>query len=473
MRPDEYSLLDAVSLSELIAAGDTTSADLIDLAHAGATELSMLSAMVEERWESPLGCDSTQGFRGVPFVIKDLMCHAEGLPVHSGSRATAPGAARDYDSTLMSRFRSAGLSVVGTSTSAEYGLGCYSEVTYAGPTRNPWNLERSIGGSSCGAAALVASGVLPMAHGNDGAGSIRIPASYSGLVGLKPSRGALPIGPTTWESTYGMAAEFALTRTVRDARELFSLTSGTHPGEKYTVSVPLQAAPGSKRIAVSTLWFGPTDVDPAILGALHETATVLSDRGHTVEVVSPPKIDWGELVHLLTTAWAALAATSIGRLLGQRRDLHEEAIEPLLEASTLGLLQQGREIGLIELDRCLTGLTRIARRFSEFLEQYDAFLTPCTRYGAPLLGETGPGSFSGSTFEWTERQIAVAPIAPLFNITGYPAITLPAGLTAEGLPFGIHLGGKSLGEAVLFDLAEEIEADMPWNGRRPRHWYGL
>ncbi|MBL5974680.1 MAG: amidase [Candidatus Leucobacter sulfamidivorax] len=469
----EYSRLDAVALSELIASGETTSGELIALAHAGAQELKTLSAVVEERWETPLDCDARQGFRGVPFAIKDLMCHAAGVPVHSGSRATAPGVVRDYDSTLMSRFRSAGLAVIGTSTSAEYGLGCYGEVSYAGPTRNPWDPERTVGGSSCGAAALVAAGILPMAHGNDGAGSIRIPASYTGLVGLKPSRGAVPIGPTVWESTYGMAAEFALTRTVRDARALFSMVSGIQPGEKYAVSVPLHRVAGPMRVAVSPLWFGPTDADPAVSRVLSETAAALGGRGHRVEEVTPPSIDWGELVELLTTAWSALAATSLGRLLEQRRDLSEEGIEALLEPSTLGLLRYGRSVGLVELDRCLTGLTGIARRFAAFMEEYDALLTPCTRYGAPLLGENGPERFEGSAIEWVERQIAVAPVAPLFNISGHPAITLPVGITSERLPFGLHLGGRNLGEAWLFDLAAEIEEDLPWKDRRPDHWYGM
>ncbi len=472
MFPHEYSRLDAVGLSELIASGETTSGELIALARAGAQDLNVLSAIVEERWETPLDCERREGFRGVPFAIKDLMCHAAGVPVHSGSRATVPGVIRDYDSTLMSRFRSAGLAVVGTSTSAEFGLGCYGEVSYVAPTRNPWDVERTVGGSSCGAAALVAAGVLPMAHGNDGAGSIRIPASYTGLVGLKPSRGAVPIGPTVWESTYGMAAEFALTRTVRDARTLFSMVSGTHPGEKYSVSVPLRRAAGPKRVAVSPLWFGPADVDPAVSRALSNTATAIGARGHRVEEASPPSLDWQEVVELLTTAWSALAATSIGRLLEQRRDLRAKEVETLLEPSTLGLLRKGRSIGLMELDRCLTGLAGIARRFSVFMEEYDALLTPCTRYGAPLLGENGPKGFGSLASEWVERQIAVAPVAPLFNISGHPALTLPVGTTSEGLPFGLHLGGRSLGEAVLFELAAEIEEDLPWKDRRPPHWYG-
>jgi amidase len=257
---DEYSRYDATGLAELIRAGHTTADEVHTVAlEAVALADTSLNACVEGPWERPLDADPQGVFAGVPFAIKDILCHAAGVPVHMGSRALAEGVVFDHDTTLMSRFRRAGLATVCTTKTPEFALNGTTEPVFGGPVRNPWDLTRSPGGSSGGSAALVACGALPVAHGNDGAGSLRIPASHTGTIGLEPSRGRIPIGPDIQEAFYANAVEFAITRSVRDTAALLDAVHGNQPGEKYSAPLPkrsyldeLTAAPRRLHIAVCT-----------------------------------------------------------------------------------------------------------------------------------------------------------------------------------------------------------------------------
>lgn len=275
---DEYTRYDAVGLRDLIRAGEVSAAEVEAVARralesANATvnglALPLFSPALDHADDGP--------FSGVPFLIKDTGPIAEGVPFFLGSRSI-PGIRGRHDSDLMTRFRAAGLVTLGLTTVPELMISFATESVKYGPTMNPWNLERGVGGSSGGAAALVAAGAVPIAHGNDGAGSIRIPASCCGLVGLKPSRGRTPCGPDMGEAMFGMAYESGLTRTVRDTAHYFDAIQGPGIGDKYTAPRPVRpyadelgAHPGRLRVALSTVTWSDAVVDPSVAAAATDT----------------------------------------------------------------------------------------------------------------------------------------------------------------------------------------------------------
>jgi amidase len=286
---EEYSRYDATGLVGLIKSGQITREE-VQAAAIDAVTLAntSLHACVEGPWERPLDADPQGPFAGIPFAIKDILCHAAGVPVHMGSRALAEGLNFDDDTILMARFRRAGLGVVCTTKTPEFALNATTEPVLGGPVRNPWDATRSPGGSSGGSAALVVCGALPLAHASDGAGSIRIPACYTGTVGLKPSRGRVSMGPDVQEAFNACVAEFAITRSVRDTAALLDAVHGNHPGEKYSAPLParryvdeLAAGPRRLRVAVCADSWTDAVVHPDVAAAVESTASLLSDLGTT------------------------------------------------------------------------------------------------------------------------------------------------------------------------------------------------
>ena len=471
MHVEEYATHDATGLAELIKAGKVTAAEV----HAAAVEalravLPQLGAGASEPFDAPLEHEAGGTFGGVPFALKDLVCHAADVPTRMGTRLTGPkGVTFPYDTELMSRFRKAGLATTILSTSPEMGYNANTEPLIHGSTRNPWDVTRSAGGSSGGSSALVAAGAVPVAHANDGGGSIRIPAACNGLVGLKPTRGRVPIGPDYQEALSGFAVEFAVTRTVRDAAALLDEVAGWAPGDKYRLQAPERPYaheagqdPAPLRIAVHTASWAGTDVDPEVIAAVEGVAGVLEGLGHHVER-DTPEFDWAEFMLAHYRVWGGFVAESVHAVSAMT------GLAPssdTLEATVLAGYEYGRALTVIEMGEAFGIVNRISRMMGQFHQRYDVLLTPTTNTPPLPLGYLDANADLDHE-AWTRRIFDVASFTPLFNLTGAPAISLPLATTASGLPIGVQFAADLCAESTLLALAGQLERAMPWADRRP------
>lgn len=470
---DEYSRYDATGLAELIRTGQTT-ADEIHAVALDAVTLAnaALNACVEGPWERPLDAAPDGVLAGVPFAIKDILCHAAGVPVHMGSRALADGVVFDDDTVLMSRFRRAGLATVCTTKTPEFALNGTTEPVFGGPTRNPWDLTRSTGGSSGGSAALVAAGALPVAHANDGAGSIRIPACHTGTVGLKPSRGRVPIGPDIQEAFYANAVEFAITRSVRDTAALLDAVHGNHAGEKYSAPLPvrryvdeLTTPPRRLRIAVCADSWSDATMHPDVTAAMDSTAQLLSDLGHDVGITAP-RFDWEEFVEAMTAVFCAGTAAALAPLIP---DLDFSRHPNLFEATTIACAEVGRTMTAVDLARIGVVFNSVSRQLATFMSEWDVLMTPVSITPATELGTYDSDDASLTAHEYVRKIITPHPTCPLYNASGTPAISLPVVLSSAGLPIGIQFGAAEFREDILLALAAQVEDAVQWQHRLPHH----
>lgn len=461
----EYGAFDAVGLADLMRRGEVAVHEVHEAARSAFAANRQLNAVVEGPFARPLEHRGDGAFGHVPFALKDLVARAAGVPVHNGSRIVDGGTVFDSDSILVHRFRSAGLALLATTTSSEFGIGGHTETLLTGATRNPWDAERSAGGSSGGSAALVAAAVVPFAHANDGAGSIRIPASYCGLIGHKPSRALVPIGPDVQESTFGLTAEFAVTRSARDTALLLDAVAGFAPGEKFRTTIPeggfARAAkkepPRSTRIAFTTSIGSPASLNPAVAAGVRRLAGDLEATGFLVEEAQP-RVDFDEFVDALLVLWAVGAHNSIRRLLGNTGPLPEKSIE----ATTRTLALHAEGLGFLDLDRALRSVNRISREMGRFHQRYDLFLTPTTVSVAPLLGEVDADDPTITARAWVVKCLEFAPWCGLYNASGGPAVSLPV-YTAAGLPFGLHLGADIGQDDLLVGMTALLEDSHGWN----------
>jgi amidase len=465
----DYAACDATELHRLIGAGEVGAEEVREAA------LRAIDA-VEPRLNAVLGspyedatADEDGPLAGVPFAVKDTLPEA-GRPLGFGSRLLE-GFVAKRDATLAERFRAAGLISLVRSATPEFAFNIDTAPVVHGPTRNPWNPDRSPGGSSGGAAALVASRALPMAHANDGGGSIRIPAAWCGLVGLKPSRGRVPIGPAVGEAVGGFAHEFALTRSVRDAALLLDAVNGPAAGDRYYVAPPpapltdtLQHAPGRLRVALHTRSFFGVETEPEVSSAVEAAAAALERLGHDVEEACPT-IAVDALRECVTTVWsvdlAELAATF-------ERATGREAGPGLVEAASWACIRHGRELTALELQAAARVVNSTARRWGRFLDDYDLFLCPTAPTSAPASGTPDQDDERIATAEtWSEEVFAKVPFTPIANLTGQPAISLPLAETADGLPLGVMLTAQTLREDLLLQVAAQLEQALPWQARMP------
>ncbi|MFI7132343.1 amidase [Nonomuraea sp. NPDC050153] len=469
MELHEYARYDAVGIRDLIRSGEVT-ADEVEatarraLAFADA-QVNGLALPVF----SPAPAHAGDGpFAGVPFLIKDHGPVAEGVPFTLGSRAL-PGVVPAHDTGLMARFRAAGLVTLGLTTVPELCVSFATESLRYGTTRNPWDLDRGVGGSSGGAAALVAAGAVPVAHASDGAGSIRVPASCCGLVGLKPSRGRITCGPDAGEAMLGMSYEFALTRTVRDAAHLLDAVQGPGIGDKYTAPPPrgryadeAGAGPGRLRVAVTTRPWSGTAVDAQVAEAAVRVGQALERAGHGVTEASPA-VDWEAVMRSLAAECVAIASTL---LLAPRQP------DPArMEAVSRRFLRAAREYTGLDLLAALDAQNRVTRSVAGFFTEYDLLVTPTlARPPAPhgTLRYDDPGHTMTS---WLESLTDYGPFTMVFNITGQPAISLPLG-QADGLPVGVQIVAPYGREDLLFRIAAHLEQAMPWKERTPAVFAG-
>jgi amidase len=476
----ELGRLDAIAQADLVRRGEVSSVELVDAAIERIEALDpSLNAVVTPLFDRAreearalaafaggLAAPAASPFAGVPFLLKDSGAALAGARQTYGSVAFKDQIATT-DSELVRRYRRAGLVVVGKTNTPEFGNHSTTEPVLFGPTRNPWAPERTVGGSSGGSAAAVASGMVPAAHGTDGAGSLRIPASCAGLVGLKPTRGRSTWAPAG-DAMSGLLVAHALTRSVRDSAALLDVIAGPAPGDPYTAPAPsrpfaaeVDSDPGRLRIAWSARPPIDVPVDPACAAAARSTAELLAELGHEVEEAAPT-FDGEVLIEPLVRVWAICnqdderrAARFLGRT--PRRDE--------LEVTTWELIEYARRFDAVDLLDALAELAAAARAIAPFFERYDAWVTP-TLARLPLPLGILNQSYGGAV-EWWRFDCGFNPWNPIANVTGQPAISLPLSWTDDGLPVGSLITGRFGDEATLFRLASQLERARPWSDRWP------
>ncbi len=475
IRGRELGELDATSQAALVQRGEVSAKELVAVAVEAAERVNpQLTAIIHPRYEralaevgEPLGDGP---FAGVPMVVKDLGAAMAGEPHHKGTRAlkgisyVAP-----HDSALWRRFRQAGFIAIGRTNTPELGSTITTESVAYGPARNPWNLDHSTGGSSGGSAAAVAASIVAVGHANDGGGSIRIPASECGRVGLKPSRGRVSHAPDAGEGWAGSTIDGAVTRTVRDAAAVLDAIAGYEPGDPYTAvpfARPLAREVGENpgRLRVGVLDRSPTvPAHPECVTAVETAAALLEELGHHVEAASPRAMyDPGFIDRFITVLLAnsAVDGAEFERILG--RELTDDDLEP----SNLAAIHLGRRISAADYIEAVNAQHLWTRQMlswwhpSDGAPGFDLLLTPVISAPPPPIGYlSGPQA--------DERLRELLQFTAQFNVTGQPAVSLPLHWSETGLPVGVQLVAAHNREDVLVRVASQLETAQPWAGRRP------
>ncbi len=467
---DALDAFDATGLAALVARRKVSPGELLDRAlrrAAAIAPLKALSVMTEEVARAALAKPLSGPFAGVPFLLKDLAVELQGTRTTNGSRFFAEQAAATADGELVQRFKRAGLVIFGKTTCPELGLSSSTESALHGPTRNPWNVARVAGGSSGGAAVAVASGVVPMAHASDGGGSIRIPASCCGLLGLKPSRARVPFPNEHFSGWGGLSTQFAITRSVRDAAGLLDAVAGPAPGApgpdapaQGRFVAALRAAPSKLRIAVLPAPLNGGPVDAACQQAVAATIQLCASLGHTVREARPV-ID----VAAYQGAFATMVSVGIARSLDERaKVLGRPCTEADVEHMTWLVAMGGRAVTATAYSAALDAMDRAAAQMALFHRDYDLLLSP-TLAAPPLpLGvlrlDADPALFA-------RESTRFSPYTSLANVTGQPAMSVPLHWTSDGLPVGVMFQGRYGEDALLLALAAQLERAQPWATRRP------
>jgi amidase len=473
----DLARLDATAQADLVRGGRATPLELVDAAierieRTNGALNAVVTATFERAREAARGRLPDGPFRGVPFLLKDLSAAWAGVRMTSGS-AFLKDFVAPVDSVLVQRYRAAGLVLLGKTNCAEFGFLPTTEPELFGPTRNPWDPERTAGGSSGGSAAAVAAGMVPFAHGNDGGGSIRIPASCCGLVGLKPTRARITHAPLLGDVMGGFVVDHALTRSVRDSAALLDATAGPAPGDPCVAPAlarPLLAEvgadPGRLRIAWSAANPIAAPVDAECVRAVEAAAALCEDLGHDVEEAAPA-LDGTLLYRSFLAVWLSGHAWGID---GMARALGREPAAGELEPLTRALHGAGREIRASDYLLAVTALQRIAREVAGFFARYDVWVTPTLASPPVPLGSFDRRSTDAmAVFRQASEFV---PFTPLFNATGQPAVSLPLHWSASGLPIGVQFAAAFGAEATLVRLAAALEEARPWAARTPPVWAG-
>ncbi|HLW15823.1 MAG TPA: amidase [Actinomycetota bacterium] len=462
----ELAGLSALELASLLASRHLSPVELIDATYARIDKLNpAVNAFAWLRHDAALedaraaekrfaGGDA-RPLEGIPFTAKDLAAIADG-PTNEGSRAFE-GRRLGVDAGVIARLRAAGAILIGSTTASEFGNRPTTESALFGATRNPWNLERTSGGSSGGAAVAAALGIAPLNHASDGGGSIRIPAACCGVYGIKPARARITLGPLLGEDWGGLDVAGPITRTVADAALFLDETSGPAPGDPYWAAPPLKSflsavderAPST--IAVAYERDGET-VDPECIAKVEETAALLRALGHTVTEAQPDLLP-------LEQPYLVVSTIGIGVL-----DLTPRQLD-LLEPRTRVIFDAAREMKAVEYVRALNDMHLQARTVAAFFEEYDGLLTPTFSRPAPPIGEIGKDIHGA----WNDYRNWLCWTWP-FNVTGQPAASVPAGFSSEGLPIGVQVVGRAADERTVLSLSAQLERARPWIDHRPPIW---
>jgi amidase len=490
-RVNEYAGYDATGLAALVASGQTTATALLDSAlaaiAAGEPKYNAMVEILRERATAQAAGPLSGPFAGVPFLLKDL--HQE----LAGVRQTAGCVALDahksaVTSYVTQRWLDAGLVIAGTTTTPEMGLKAITETAAHGATRNPWDASRTSGGSSGGSAAAVAAGYVPAAGASDGGGSIRIPASYTGLFGLKPSRGRVPNGPLHGELWDGAVCAGVLTHTVRDSAAMLDAIAGPEPGGPFAIAAPagryldeLARPPEPLRIgfSIASPVGGVVEAEP--VAAVNNAVRLLQSLGHSVEPAAPA-IDGMAVFRAFMAAYYGHTAAALATIIKAAG-----AKASSFDTDTRMLALLGRALPASEFVNMRLSWNEFARAVAKFHERYDLFLTPVTATAAPKIGELttkpnerrlaelfialGAGGLllkSGAAERLALPQYARTPFTQLANMTFVPAMSVPLHQGADGLPYGVQFSAAFGREDVLFQLAGQLEQAAPWAGRRAR-----
>jgi len=463
---------DGLGLAELVRCREVSASELLEAAIARAEkrnpELNALVCRLYDQARAAIAAGLPDGpFTGVPYLLKDLGAHYEGAVTSFGS-ALFKDFVVDHDSELTARLKRAGLVIFGKTNTPELGLAASTEPRLHGPTRNPWNLAHSAGGSSGGSAAAVAAGIAPMAHATDGGGSIRIPASCCGLFGLKPTRARNPMGPDAGEGWGGASVGHAVTRTVRDSAALLDATSGPDIGDPYWAPPPARPfleevgrAPGILRIALATRPWNGEPVDAECAEAAVAAARLCEGLGHHVEEASP-EIDASALGQArLIVISGNIRATLEARAAALGRPLDPADVERMTWLRAI----DGDKARAADYARSIGVMHRIGRVVARFFTRYDILLTP-TMCRPPLpLGVLD--MMTEDVEAYTRAILGAIGFTSLFNSAGNPAMSVPLGWTRAGLPIGVQFAAPFGDEARLFRLGSQLEAAQPWISRRP------
>ncbi len=469
---------DATETAAMVARGEVTPTELLDAALVAVQRLNphlnAVTLMQEDVARRAIAQGLPRGpFHGVPFLLKDLGAEARDFPSHMGSRLYA-NTRFPLDSDLWLRMRETGVVTFGRTTAPEMGVGCATEaVVYGAPTRNPWNPDHTPGGSSGGSGAAVAAGIVPFAHGSDGGGSVRIPASNCGLFGLKPTRARLPDGPYSGEGWAGMGIEGFLTLSVRDTATMMDACHGADLGAPY-VAPPLRAShadaisrpPRRLRVMLCDTTFDGTPIDPAVAEQVRNAATLLETLGHHIEP-GRPKADVAMMMHAWTDIVAVGTALSVRSKIGDRLPTPDET-----EGVTRGAC---RHAVTLHPTRYLEAIGEI----HDFGRQMAAVFDPETGPGCDIIlsatlaePPAKVGRFAHTTEDFVAYRtgpggvFAYSPFCAVFNASGQPAASVPLGMV-NGLPVGVHLAARFGDDETLLALCAEIERAAPWAHRRP------
>ncbi len=489
----EYDHYDALGLAGLVRKGEISASELCEEAMERIERINpRLNAVICRMYDqarTAVKAGLPHGpFSGVPFLLKDLLTSYAGVPLTMGCRAF-----RNYvpafDSELMKRYRASGVVALGKTNTPEFGLMGVTEPELHGATRNPWNPERTPGGSSGGSAAAVASGMVPMASGGDGGGSIRIPASYCGLFGLKPSRGRTPTGPEFGAIWQGAAQEHVLTRSVRDSAVMLDAVQGPDAGAPYIIPKPERPFaeeagrdPGKLRIGFTKRSPLHTGVHPECVEAVESAARLLEGLGHTVEEAEPA-VDG---IALAKSYFAMYYGEIQADLMQMETTLGRKPTPADVEGPTWLLQLLGRAMSAGEFVLAIRQWNTFARQVGEFHARYDIFLTPTTAYPPARIGELKPKPAEEAAMKVVNRlglgrlvkasglaekiaieSLAKTPFTQIANLTGLPAMSVPLHWTADNLPCGVQFIARFAEEATLFRLAGQLEKARPWFDRRP------
>ncbi|MFW6049623.1 MAG: amidase [Myxococcota bacterium] len=488
----EYAQLDALDLARLVREGEVTATELVEEAVARIERVNLrLNAVVHPLYQQARAVarrPTGDPFGGVPFLLKDLLQTLHGIPTTAGSRFYR-GWVADHDTELVRRYRRAGLIFVGKTNTPELGIVPVTEPELFGPTANPWLPDRTPGGSSGGSAAAVAAGIVPMAHGGDGGGSIRIPASCCGLFGLKPSRGRNPLGPDVSELWSGYVQEHVLSRSVRDSAAALDATCGPEPTSPYHAPPrerpyleEVGREPGALCIAFHSEPPMGGQVHADCVEALHDAARLCEELGHRVEEVSPQHSPDA----LAQAYFAVVAAHTAVDLEEASREMGRPAGPDGFESATWLTAQIGRRLSAADLARAQRDLQAESRRLASRYASYDAILTPTLAKPPVHIGELQPHGLEKRVQDLVARRrlhvaldlpgvvqasahriLSFIPFTPVANFTGQPSMSVPLWWNAQGLPIGTMFTARLGDEATLFRLAAQLERARPWAHRRP------
>lgn len=472
MKPSEFVEFDGVGLAQLVHVGAVSPRDLAEAAIERIETLNpRINAVIERSFpmglEDARSVDAQLPLAGVPFLAKDMNVDVRGLHLTASCRWLADLPVATEDAPLAQRWRAAGLSILGRTNLPEWAEDFVTEPTWRGPTANPWDLNRTPGGSSGGAAAAVACGMVPIAHGTDSGGSIRVPAAACGLVGLKPSRGLVPVGPHHDELVGGLNCDHVLTRSVRDSALMLDLTSGPEATSRQAwaprstrYSDCVGTLPPALRIGITMRSPGGVEPDSEIAAAVDAVARVLGRAGHRVtQFQFPTQTDIGDAAAII---WMTAIAEEMNHYVSK---VGRPAAAEELEAVTRECIRRGNAWSAVDYVDAKRHCTQATRALHTATADLDILLTPTTATLPVLTGAIDSRTESSDFARWAEAAYRYAPYTELYNATGQPAVSLPLGQSRAGLPIGVHFAARLGCDDLLFALAGFLEREMPWRDR--------